>query len=437
MTRKRIHQFALTLLFLALSTTVFGQEPPAPTTEGSNQALRIFLDCNRRICDDDFFRQEITFVNYMRDRQDAQVHVLVTRETTGGGGRAYTMDFIGLETFEGLDDQLTFFEAMHETDYEIQMRAVQMLRLGLMRYAAETPLAEQLTIEQQNSPDRRSLSAQPKDDPWNFWVFRARLNTRLDLEESETSKEFGGSLSANHITEDWKVNLGIWIDYDEDSYELSNKTTLLNIRRNNAITARFIKSFGEHVGLGFGGSAVSSTYRNQDITVHLAPAIEYNFFPYSESTRKQFTVNYSLGYTYFDYDKITLFDKTTEQRPSHGAMVSLDLNQPWGESGVTMEYRQFLNDASKYRVVLFGRFDVRVFRGFSFNVRGDASLIRDQIFLARSGITDAEILLKQRQLATDYEYGLRVGFTYTFGSIYNNVVNSRFAGSNGGFIRAF
>ena len=118
-------------------------------------------------------------------------------------------------------------------------------------------------------------------------------------------------------------------------------------------------------------------------------------------------------------------------------MVSLDLNQPWGESGVTMEYRQFLNDTSKYRVVVFGRFDVRLFRGFSFNVRGDASLIRDQIFLARSGITDAEILLKQRQLSTDYEYGLRVGFTYTFGSIYNNVVNSRFGGSNGGFIRAF
>ena len=121
MIRKRGHRFALTLLFLALSATAFGQERPDSTTEGNNQALRIFLDCDRRICDADFFRQEITFVNFMRDRQDAQVHVLVTRETTGGGGRAYTMDFIGLETFEGLDDQLTFFEAMHETDYEIQM----------------------------------------------------------------------------------------------------------------------------------------------------------------------------------------------------------------------------------------------------------------------------------------------------------------------------
>ena len=36
------------------------------------------------------------------------------------------------------------------------------------------------------------------------------------------------------------------------------------------------------------------------------------------------------------------------------------------------------------------------------------------------------ILLSRKQLATDYEYNLRVGVRYTFGSIYSNVVNPRF-----------
>ncbi len=53
------------------------------------EGLRVFLDCGP--CDDDYLRQEITFVNYVRDRPDAQVHVLVTREGTGGGGRAWTL----------------------------------------------------------------------------------------------------------------------------------------------------------------------------------------------------------------------------------------------------------------------------------------------------------------------------------------------------------
>lgn len=63
--------------------------------------------------------------------------------------------------------------------------------------------------------------------------------------------------------------------------------------------------------------------------------------------------------------------------------------------------------------------------------------MRDQIFLERSGVTDEEILLRWRQLATDSQYRFRIGITYAFGSIYNNVVNLRFAGSSGGFVRAF
>jgi len=46
--------------------------------------------------------------------------------------------------------------------------------------------------------------------------------------------------------------------------------------------------------------------------------------------------------------------------------------------------------------------------------------------------TDQEILVRQRQLATSYRYGVSVGLSYTFGSIFNNVVNPRFEGASGG-----
>ena len=59
------------------------------------EALCVFLDCQG--CDFDYLRTELPFVNYVRDRRDAQVHVLITREQTGGGGRAITIDFVGLE----------------------------------------------------------------------------------------------------------------------------------------------------------------------------------------------------------------------------------------------------------------------------------------------------------------------------------------------------
>ena len=76
---------------------------PAPATAQDAQAadrtgaLRVFLDCAQ--CDENYLRTEITFINYVRDRADADVHVLVTTQPTGGGGQEYTIKFIGLGRF--------------------------------------------------------------------------------------------------------------------------------------------------------------------------------------------------------------------------------------------------------------------------------------------------------------------------------------------------
>jgi hypothetical protein len=59
-------------------------------------------------------------------------------------------------------------------------------------------------------------------------------------------------------------------------------------------------------------------------------------------------------------------------------------------------------------------------------VGGSASRINDQLYLPAEGATDEEILLRRRQLATSYRYRLSIGASYTFGSIFNNVVNTRF-----------
>ena len=61
---------------------------------------------------------------------------------------------------------------------------------------------------------------------------------------------------------------------------------------------------------------------------------------------------------------------------------------------------------------------------------------RDQLYLPRAGATPEEILVRQQQLATTYRYSINFGLSYSFGSIFNNVVNPRF-GSGGGEIFFF
>jgi hypothetical protein len=76
--------------------------------------------------------------------------------------------------------------------------------------------------------------------------------------------------------------------------------------------------------------------------------------------------------------------------------------------------------------------NLRLFRGLSLNVNGFYSRIHDQLNLPRGEATDDEILLRRIQLATDYQYFTSFGITYTFGSIYSNIVNPRMQGSTGG-----
>ena len=408
----------------------------AQPAETGADALRVFLDCDRG-CDFDYLRQEITFVNYVRDRRDAQVHVLVTREFTAAGGQAFTLAFVGLEDFAGFDDELVFFSTQDDTDDAQRRGFAQVFQLGLMSYVARTSLVDRIEISHEVPVGGARLTAQPEDDPWNFWVFRTRLNTRVEGEDLETSKSFGGSISANRTTDAWKMLFGVNVDYDEDSFELSDGRTLKDVSRNNAVTVRVIKSIGERMGVGFGGSAVTTTFRNQELTWRVAPAFQFNVFPYSESTRRELTLTYAVGYNSFDFKEPTIFGRTEETRINHNVLVSLDTNQPWGDVGFTYEFSQFLDEPSQSRQVIFGNVEYRIFRGFFINAFGSLSRVRDQIFLERGGVTDEEILLRRRQLATDSEYRFRIGITYSFGSIYNNVVNSRFAGSSGGFIRAF
>src|SRR3954463_7316287 len=66
----------------------------APTLQ--DQAIRLYIQCDRAPCDQEFFRSELNWVNHVRDQRDADVHVLITGQPTGGGGSQYTFSFIGL-----------------------------------------------------------------------------------------------------------------------------------------------------------------------------------------------------------------------------------------------------------------------------------------------------------------------------------------------------
>ena len=422
-----LHVVVLFLACAGVPVLVRAQPAAVPRTA----PIRIFLDCSV-FCDEDFLKREITFVDYMRDRRDADVHVLVTTQETGGGGTEYTLKFIGLNAFTAVEQTLRYSAPQTATADERRKAIAEVIKLGLVRYVSESPQAQRLKIT--FSPDEGGKAGTVnKKDPWNLWVFRTNVGGSFNGEQSNKSRSLRGSASANRTTDDWRLNFSINSDYRADTFQLSDEGTFESVTRGSNGDATIVKSLSQHWSLGLLGTAQSSTFLNYDLRVRVAPGIEYNFFPYSQSTRRMLTLQYTVGLDSHNYREETIYGKTTEKLLDHKLTTSLSLRQPWGTASGSVDLSQYLTAPDKYSVSAFGGTNIRLFKGFSFNIFTQLSRTRDQIYLPKGAATNEEILVRQRQLATTYQYFLNFGISYSFGSIFNNIVNPRFGGGGGDF----
>ncbi|HUP89069.1 MAG TPA: hypothetical protein VM100_06965, partial [Longimicrobiales bacterium] len=111
--------------------------------------------------------------------------------------------------------------------------------------------------------------------------------------------------------------------------------------------------------------------------------------------------------------------------------TELGLRQRFGSISVEAEFSQYLHKASFYNASIYANANVKLFKGFSVDFFGRYEKVHDQLSLPATDLTPEEVLLQQRQRATGYSYFGGFGIRYSFGSIFNNVVNPRF-GEGGG-----
>lgn len=412
--------------WLLLSPAAAQEAEPDGERVGAAERLRVNLDCPGWLCDFDHVRREIPFVSWVRDPGDAHLQVLVTERDTGGGGSEHTFTFIGRGEYEGTRREMVYTSGSTDTEEEVRDGLTRTLSLGLAPHAARTPAGEHLRVTYEGPAAEED--AEPGSDPWNLWIFRTSLRTSMSGEESTSSISLSGDLSANRTSEAWKIDLEVSGNYRENRFELEEDREFTSISRSYGAESLVVRSLGPHWSTGIQGSARSSTFRNHDVAVRFAPALEYNLFPYAESTRRQLTFLYALGPRYFDYREETIFGKLSETLVDQSLEISLDLEQPWGSARAGLEGSHYLHDLGKNRARLFGNLDLRLFRGLSLDIFGNVERVSDQLNLRAGEASEEEILLRRQELATDFRYRFSVGFSYTFGSIYNNIVNPRFTG---------
>jgi len=395
-----------------------GQNIDSSDSVKRENAIKIFIDC--RECDMDYIRREIPYVNYVRDTRDAQVYILETQQETGSGGDEYTFFFQGQLDFQGINDTLTYASSPDDTGDNIRYGRTRMLKIGLMRYVARSPLINEIEIIHEEGKEDEVVV-----DRWNNWVFELDINPEYEGEESYKSLDLENSINALKITPDWKLEFDLEYDMRRTKY-ISEDTTIVALRESISMDNLIVKSLSNHWSAGAFFSFRTSTYGNLKYNYEIYPSIEYNIFPYSESNHRQLRILYGIGANLLTYNDTTIYDMIRENRMHQQLLLAFRVQGKWGSVNVSLEASNYFHDFSKNRLVLEGSLHVRIIKGLSLSIYGDIGRIHDQLSLVKGELSETEVLLRLRELETEYNYDFGVGLTYTFGAIYNNIVNPRF-----------
>jgi hypothetical protein len=406
------------LFFSIVSATLLSAQEKTDTLR--KDALNVFMDAS------DYIRKEIPYVNYVRDINDAGVYIISTIQRTGSGGTEYSYFFVGQNKYAGMNDTLTFTSNPDETSEEIRENQVRIIKMGLTRFVAKTPLSKYLDFS-----FSEPLSETVTTDKWDSWVFRTSLSGYASAQQSYRSNYINGSFSASRVTEKLKSSISVRYSYSNDRFEI-DEDIITSEYNSKSLDGLLVGSLTDHWSAGGTLYIGASNYSNSELQVTVMPGIEYNLFPYSESTRRQLRLTYKAGYSFSDYIDTTIYNKVKQNLGLHSMTINYGVIQKWGSIDLSLAFSNYFHDWSKNNLSFSGYLSLRIAKGLTVNLSGGAALIHDQLGLVKGGATTEEVLLRRKELETQFEYFTSFGFTYTFGSIYNNVVNPRFGNSGGG-----
>jgi len=415
--------FLILNLFLLVGFSIAQNVKKSTLSNGlQEEALRVYIEYSESDNTERFLRSEISFVTYVRDPNLAQVHIFITEQHTGSGGKKHLISFIGKENYQDQNQNLFYYSQQSDTDIERREGLSHVIEMGLMPYVAQTSISEQMSI--QFDDDKAKSTPELLEDSWDYWIFDIEVGGGMNAEESVKGYSIISSIDADRVTEKWKIKNSIELMYEEEKFS-NDEEYLTSTLRTWEANSEIIRSLSTRWSMGIFGDLYSTTYRNIQLGYNIAPGIEYNIFPWSESERRLITLGYYLGFQQEKYREVTIYNKFRQSLWFHALITEVQMAQPWGEIDFKVEGRQYPEFKSNYSIELEADISLRISSAWAIVLETKFESIHDQIYLPRGDASIDEVLLKRRQLATTYDLMITFGLRYTFGSIYNNVINRR------------
>lgn len=380
--------------------------------------IKVFLSCN---CDDSYIKQNTLLFDYVRDRTLSDIEVFVFDISNASGGRNFTFEYKGKNDFQNKENKISTNITQNLTFNEAREVLLKIYKMGMVHFLQNTVFQNQVDV---SFNDQMDIPQEMSFDQWKNWVFEISGSFNFENEESINEEEYNVGFDIDRVTEMWRVRSYFrqrravkFYSGDEENYTSERNSTYFS--------GSLVKSISDHFSTGIFGSYQKDTFRNYESFFNFSPALEYNFIPYNEVLTREITLAYKLGYNFYEYFEETLYGFLHQKMFNQSLTLNLRFREKWGSIYSYMVASQFLDQPDQNRLTLNNNINLRIVRGLSLRISGSFQLIRDQINLPKGEASIEDLLLRQRQISTNYQNRISMGLSYTFGSIFNNIVNTR------------
>ncbi|MFY0626692.1 MAG: hypothetical protein JXR07_10365 [Reichenbachiella sp.] len=407
-------------VIILVTTTLLLSISKFPVQASTDNEINVFIDCNS--CDQNFLRKEINYINHVRNIQDADIYILINR-VRSAASQIYDFTLIGHNQFDGIGNEFEYALSNTLTSDERRIAIKNVIEKSLVAYLIHTPMNNELSLDI-NKNVLRHETPSIVDDPWNNWVFDLYGQLNFDHQQARRKFEIRSGFNAQYVTEDWRIKSNLRYESSKLTI-IEDSSSIVSIREKKYANASAVKSLGSHWSTGVFSGINANSYENILRRIYVGPALEFSFFPYTEVLQKEITLAYRVGLIRQNYIEESIYQVFNDNYMNQSISLNIKYRQPWGTISTNISGSHAINNFDRNRLELYNYANIRVFKGFSIRFSADMDLIQDQISLPAGNASLEDVLLQQRAIASNFDLTLGVGINYTFGSIYNNVLNTR------------
>lgn len=389
------------------------------TNAQSAGKVKIYYDC-QTTCYKTYMKQNLPQVEFVRDRNFADAHIMITSETNGSGGQTFHLEFFGQNAYKEIQEKYSFATNTDMTTEQNREMMLKYLKLGLLKFWVKNGLVDKLDVSIKTNEVKKEIN-----DPWNKWVFRLGASGWFYGSSNSSNSNINASVSAKQTKEDHKYYFRLGYGRNDNmikygSHEITSKREWLSAYASDVL------SINSHWSYGFFSSFKQSLFSNYKVASVLETGIEYDIFPYTESATKSLVFTIKFGGNYNEYYEKTVYNKMSELLAVSKLSIGGSIVKKWGSLDLSTYYSTYLHNTKLNAFGFNAGANIRIIKGLNFRVNGSYSVTHDQINIAAGDLSLEETLLQQKELQSGYNYYASVGLNYSFGSIYNTIVNPRF-----------